>query len=121
MNKREKTYVIIIIFLLLALTVKTLFLDEVKNLTKEEEMFKEYVYKLIDEKYDNFFKRNNLITFRVVSIKKLAEEGTSIIEVKDGDNNIYKQVEIPGKYKARVRKYLFYIIPYGEDRVLSRK
>lgn len=121
MNKREKSYVVIIVILFITLIVKSIFLDGVKTKTKEEEMVKEYVERLIDEKYDNFFTRNGLINFKVVDIKKIDDEGISIIEVKDGNNNGYRQVEISGKYKAKVRKYLFYILPYGEDRVLTRK
>ncbi|RKD26425.1 hypothetical protein SAMN02745883_02115 [Caminicella sporogenes DSM 14501] len=122
MNKREKMYVIVIIILLAILTVKSLFLDEFKPRTYEEKMFKEYVEKLTYKRYNNnFFMKKGLINFRVVSIKKIDDKGISIIEVKDENNNNYKQVKISGKYKAKIRKYVLHILPYGEDKVLSRK
>jgi hypothetical protein len=112
MNEREKTYLTIIIILLMALIIKSFYLDEVRPVTEEEKMFKDYVYRLVEEKHDGLLSK---------SIKKIENDGVSIIEVKDGENKSYKQVEIPGKYKAKVRKYLLHFIPYGEDTVLSRK
>jgi hypothetical protein len=121
MNEREKTYLTIIIILLMALIIKSFYLDEVRPVTEEEKMFKDYVYRLVEEKHDGLLSKSNIISYRVVSIKKIENDGVSIIEVKDGENNSYKLVEIPGKYKAKVRKYLLHFIPYGEDTVLSRK
>lgn len=119
MNNKEKVYFIIAIILFVALGVKSFYFDEVKTTTKEEAMFKEYVYKLIEEKYNGFLSENNIRTFRVVKIKKISNEGTSIIQVKE--DNKYKEIEIKGKYKAKVRKYLFNIMPYGEKTISSRE
>ncbi len=121
MSKKEKMYIYGVIILLIALIIKSVYLDEVKNLTIEEAMFKEHVSKIIEEEYKSFFTENNIIGFRIVKVKKIEDEGVSIIEVKDENTNTYKQTEISGVYKGKVRKYLFYLIPYGEFSVLSRK
>ncbi|SHK42405.1 hypothetical protein [Paramaledivibacter caminithermalis] len=121
MNKKEKMYLIIVILLLVILIFKSFYLDEYKPLTKDEEIFKEYVEKIGYEKYKGFLYKNNLASFRVVSIKKIDDKGKSIIEKKNGNDNGYERVEIKGKYKAKIRKYLFHFLPYGEDGVLSRK
>lgn len=121
MSKREKIYLIAVIILLGALMLKSFYFDEYKPVTKDEEIFKEYVERLADEKYKGFSNKINLTSFRVVSIKKIESEGVSIIEVKNGNDNGYKNVEIKGKYKAKIRKYLLHFLPYGEDKVLSRQ
>lgn len=119
MNKREKIYIIVAIILFSFLLVKSFYLDEYKPLTEDEKLFKEYVETVV---YDSsFLNRNKLASFKVVSIEKLDNEGMSIIEVKSGNDNGYEKVEIKGKYKAKVRKYLFHFIPYGEDKILSRE
>lgn len=121
MNKREKVYLIIIVLLLGALMLKSFYFDEYNPVTKDEKLFKEYVETLASKKYDGFLVNNKLISFKVVSIKKLENKGVSIIKVKNGNDNDYKKVEIQGKYKAKIRKYLLHILPYWEDKVLSKK
>jgi len=117
MNKREKIYVIIILILFGILLAKSFYFDEYKPVTEDEMLFKEYAQRLSHEK----FKNNKLVGFKVVSIKKLEDKGISIIEVKSGNDNEYENVEIQGKYMAKIRKYLFHFLPYGEDKILSRK
>ncbi len=121
MIKRERMYVYTIILLLIALFIKSFYFDEVQGLNNDEKLFKEYVEKIVDESYQGFLKDYNIIGYRVVKIEKVDTEGISLIKVKDGNYDKYKEVEINGKYRAKVRKYLFYLIPFGEDRVLSRK
>lgn len=121
MNKKEKIYIMAIIVLLGALMLKSFYFDEYKPLTEDEEIFKEYVERIVDENYNGFLKKNNSVSYRVISIKKVDDEGVSIIQVKSGNDNNYERVEIEGKYKAKIRKYLFHFFPYGEDSVLSRK
>lgn len=121
MNKREKIYLAIVILLLGVLVVKSFYLDDYKPVTKDEELFKEYAERLIDEKYHGFFNENKLIGIKIVNIKKLENEGVSTIEVQSENDNEYKSVEIEGKYEAKIRKYLFHILPYGQDKILSRK
>lgn len=121
MNKREKIYLLAVIVLLGALMLKSFYLDEYHPVTKDEEIFKQYVERLADEKYKGYLYDNNLASFRVVGVKKIEDKGVSIIEVKSGNDNGYENLEIEGKYKAKIRKYLFHFLPYGEDKVLSRK
>lgn len=121
MSKKEKAYVAIVILLLGILLVKSFYLDDYKPATKDEELFKEYAERLIDEKPHSFFKNNQLIGRKIVNIEKLEDDGVSIIEVQSGNDNEYESVEIEGKYEAKVRKYLFHILPYGHDKILSRQ
>lgn len=121
MNKREKIYLIAIIVLLGLLLAKSFYLDEYKPVTEDEILFREYVEKVIDDKFHGFFSRSKLIGYRIVSIKKVEDEGVSVIEVKSENEGEYKNAEIDGKYVAKIRKYLFHVLPYGEDKILSRK
>ncbi|SKC87608.1 hypothetical protein [Maledivibacter halophilus] len=121
MNKREKSYLVVILLLIGALTFKSFYLDEYNPVTKDEKLFKEYAENLADEKYKGFLMDKKLASFRIVSIKKLDDEGISIIEIKNGNNSNYKEIQIKGKYRAKIRKYLFHFLPYREDKVFSRK
>ncbi len=121
MSKREKIYLIAIIVLVGALVVKSFYLDVYKPVEEDEILFKEYVEKIIDEKFHGFFSRSKLIGYNIVSIKKLEDEGVSTIQVKSTKEGEYKNVEIEGKYVAKIRKYLFHVLPYGEDKILSRE
>ncbi len=121
MSKREKTYLVVIILLFGILLVKSLYLDEYKPAARDEELFKEYAEDLIDKKYHGFFRENKLIGIKIVNIKKLEDDGVSVIEVQSEDGEEYKTIEIQGKYEAKIRKYLFHIFPYSQDKILSRE
>lgn len=121
MKKKEGIYLIVLAALIGILLVKSFYLDEYKPRTEDEELFKEYAQELAYKKYDGFLIKNNLVSLKVISIKKLEDEGISIIELKKGDDKGYETAEIAGKYGAKVRKYLFHFFPYGEIKVLSRE
>ncbi|KXG74806.1 hypothetical protein [Thermotalea metallivorans] len=119
MEKKEKIYLYITLFLAMVLIVKSLFLDEVKDLKEDELKVKQFVERAVDEHYGGFFKEKNMVGYRVVSIKKVSNEGKSRIEYYDPEGKQYVQGEIQGKYQAKVRGYFLHVIPYKEFKVAT--
>lgn len=119
MGKKEKIYLYITLLLGAVLVVKSLFLDEVKDLKGDELKVKQFVEKAVDEHYGGFFKEKNIVGYRVVGIKKVSDEGESRIEYYDPEEKQYVQGEIQGKYQAKVRAYFLHIIPYKEFKVAT--
>lgn len=120
MTKREKTMLYIVFLLLAALVMKSLFLDGAK-VTGDELKFKQFVERTIEEEkeYNGFLKRYGVANYKVVSIKKTNEEGTSNVIVCDEKGKICTTIEIQGAYIAKVRAYIFHVIPYTEFKVKS--
>ncbi|AOT71146.1 hypothetical protein [Geosporobacter ferrireducens] len=121
MNKKEKILSLVTLLLVAVLFSKSFFLDEAKTKTEEELKFKQFVEKAVDEKVEGFLKRNNIVKYRVVSIEQISQEGISRIEYLDEQGKEYIQGTIQGQYRAKVRGYFLYLIPYKEIRVLSRE
>ncbi len=128
MNRREKAYIWIIILLILILVTKSVYLDDYKPQNREEELFKEYSYGLAVEETPSLFKSNKFRTFRVVDIKKIEngdastmDEDVSMIKIYDEKTGKQENIEIEGMYKAKIRKYILGVMPYGEFSILSRQ
>ena len=121
MSKREKIYSIAIVVLLVLLTVKSMVIDNYKPTTEDEQLFYTYASEIAQEQYDGFTYKYNISSYKIVSVKKIEDEGVSVLEVIDPITNEKVLEEIDGKYKAKIRKYLLWILPYGEDRIMSRK
>lgn len=119
MNGREKTYTIVIVVLLVILAAKSLVLDNYKPGTEDEKLFYNYASEIAQEEYTNFLYKNHIATYKIVGIKKLEDEGVSVLEsVVNGKKEL---VEIQGKYKAKIRKYILWVLPFSEDKIMSRK
>ncbi|WZL72654.1 hypothetical protein QBE52_16550 [Clostridiaceae bacterium 35-E11] len=121
MNKREKIMLYMILILLTMVSVKSLFLDEVKNLTRDEQQIKQFIKEAVEEEsqYNGFLQKKHLATYRVVSIKKVSEDGNFPVFYYDKERKEQVQKSIPGKYVIKIRGYLFHIIPYKEFRIKS--
>ncbi|TCO75036.1 hypothetical protein EV214_110110 [Marinisporobacter balticus] len=112
--------VYVILLLLVVLVTKSLFLDDVKVIG-DALVFKQFVEKSVDEeeKYNGFLKKHGVTTYKVVSIKKVEKEGTSSIIAYDNAGKKGNAIEIQGAYVAKIRGYLFHVIPYKEFKVKS--
>ncbi|MCT4618553.1 MAG: hypothetical protein N4A62_04100 [Marinisporobacter sp.] len=119
MTKREKSMLMVILVLLVVLICKSLFLDRVQ-VTGDALLFKQFVEKTIetDEKHTNFLEKMGIANKKVVSIKKTHTKGTSSILVYDKEQG--KEVKISGAYQAKIRGYIFRVIPYKEFKVKSQ-
>ncbi len=116
MQNREKTLVGVTILLVIIMLGKSLFFDEVKPKNSDEIMFKSFVEKRIADGKEELglLNETGLASYKVVKIKKTNEIGESKILYYDQDKASYVEGRIKGEYKAKVRGYMLYIIPYKE-------
>jgi len=108
MGKREGRYALVILILIALLTVKSLLLDGVTNLSGEKAEFARYVEQTIESREKWALNKTDALSYKIVKISKTNDEPLTI-ELEDD-----KVIELSGKYKARVRKYILWILPYGD-------
>jgi len=109
-GKREKNYMFAIVAMLLLLAVKSIFLDGVNDLNAEEKDFSQYVEQTIESSEKWALNKSDALSYKIVKIKKTNEEAATIIV----DENEKRSLEFSGHYTARVRKYILWILPYGD-------
>jgi hypothetical protein len=110
MGTREWRYASVILLLLALLTVKSLVLDGVKDLSGEEAEFARYVAQSIESQEKWAINKTDALSYKIVRIKKINEETATITTDEEKKNSI----ELSGHYTARVRKYILWILPYGD-------
>ena len=113
MTKRDKLFVVGMLVLLLILCVKSLWIDNYTPKNDLEEAFYTKVENIIDERYTGWLYDYHLVTPKIVKISEMSEGDKSY---KDLEGNI-KTTE--GVYKAKVRKYILWILPFSEERILE--
>lgn len=111
LNSREKTMIIAIIVLLVALVIKSVMLDEVKNLSAEEQTFKDFVDYSVSEQYDGFLERTGIIVYRVYGINVMDMDQKGILRYEDPDTGKMVESIQDVRYSAKVRGYLLWILP----------
>jgi len=112
-TKRDKLFVVGMLVLLLILCVKSLWIDNYTPKNDLEEAFYTKVENIIDERYTGWLYDYHLVTPKIVKISEMSEGDKSY---KDLEGNI-KTTE--GVYKAKVRKYILWILPFSEERILE--
>ena len=116
MERKEKVLIMVTILLVGIMVFKSLILDEVKPVGVDEIKFKSFVEKRIEDGKEELgiLNKTGLSSFKVVKIQKITDEGTSQIIYYDSIKNSYINGTIQGQYKARVRGYILYVVPYKE-------
>lgn len=82
--------------------MKSLYFDEIKNLSDGDKVVVQNIYSALDEKYDSFLYESGFLTFRVVKLKDASENDVEF-------------------YRAKARKYLLQILPIQEVTVDIKK
>lgn len=113
MIKREKIFLIAMLILLVILCVKSLWLDSYSPKNIAEEAFYEKVELIIDEKYTGWLFDYKIVTTKITKISEMTE-GDKTYKDLNGDIQ-----ETDGVYKAKVRKYIFWLLPFSEERLLE--
>lgn len=113
MAKRDKFIVIAMVVLLLILCVKSLWIDNYTPKNDSEEAFYMKVENIIEEQYTGWLYDYHLVTPKIVKISEMSEGDK---KYKDLEGEI-KTTE--GVYKAKVRKYILWILPFSEERILE--
>lgn len=111
LSGREKTMIIMIIVLLILLAIKSLVLDEVKNLSPDEQQFKNFVDYSVAQEYDGFLEQSGLMVYRVYDINMADKNQKGILRYEDPDSGQMVDVIQEGRYNAKVRGYLLRILP----------
>lgn len=119
MNAREKSMIIVTFLLLVALVGKSLFFDEVKDLSNQEQQFKAFVDYSVAEKYNGKLQEYNIITYRVFDIFTADDQVRTMIRYKDATGKEIEKI-LDRRYTARVRAYLLGIFPYKQLAITAK-
>jgi hypothetical protein len=120
LNNREKSMIIVVIVLAVALIAKSLFFDEVRNLTGDAAVFKEFVDYSIEQKYDGPLEDAGIIQYRVFDIYIAAPDEKGLLRYEDPKTGVMVEKTTEGRYNARARKVLLWVFPMKEVSVTSQ-
>lgn len=120
MNPREKSMLIVTVMLVIILIVKSFIFDEVKNLSGEEKMFKDFVEYSVAQEYDGILQQYNIITYRVFDIFVADEAQNPIIRYKDPKTGEDKEEILSVRYTGRVRAYILGLLPFKQFSVTAQ-
>jgi hypothetical protein len=119
MKRYEKRMIILILILLVGLSVKSVYMDEIRPETTELDQYQRYA-KLAASLMDSpFAGKIGLFTYRTISVTQVTEDGETAIVYPDGDGEavVFVEMTLPGQYEARVRGYLLSILPVKQVRI----
>lgn len=116
-DKRERVYIVLVIVLTVILFAKSLLIDGYKPKNEEEIVFKAYIEKVLEKRYDNTVYDTVFFTYKIVGIGKVSETEARIVEHYDSEKKEKVSYELRGSYKAKVRKYFFGVLPIGQDTI----
>lgn len=111
-SAREKAMIIVILLLIAVIALKSIVLDPVRNLTPEEEDFKDFVLYTVEESYQSKLKDMGLMTYRIYDIFEAEPGQTTELTYEDPKTGEEVTVVQDGRLTARVRGYLLWIIPF---------
>ncbi|MGV8145239.1 MAG: hypothetical protein ACLKAK_00545 [Alkaliphilus sp.] len=120
MDKRTKTLVLIAIFLFVTLLVKSVWIDPVMDLEGDLLEFKILAEEHAPIKHNNLLYRTGLITYRVTKLERITDgelqeacETCKSCSDAEGEKNVIEEHD-KNRWKARVRAYFIYIIPFRD-------
>ncbi len=120
LSNRDKSMIIVTIVLVIILIAKSLFFDEVRNLTEDEAIFKEFVRYSVEQEYDGALEASGIIQYRIFDIYMVNPDETSLLRYEDPDTGMMVEKTMDGRYNARVRKVFLWVLPIKEFSVTSK-
>jgi len=117
LSKREKTYLWMVIILLGILCVKSFWLDAYKAQNESEALFISRVTETLDQRFDNALYQRGILMYRIISVKEVTEEENQLVKKLDTIKGNAVDIELQGKYKARIRKYVLGLLPFGQETI----
>lgn len=111
MDKRARNMVIATIVLFMILVVKSLWFDPVENLEGDLEKYKEYAYQTVLYERSGLLGKSGLLTYRVIDVAQESQKGATEVKYQNEINRKWNTDVLPGQYYAKVRAYVFYILP----------
>jgi len=107
-------YATILIFVLL--TVKSIWIDPVKDIQGEAKEYYDFIVEANEENYKGLLKPP-IIAYKVVDIYHNPSEEDTIILEWDSQEGQWEETSLQGKYGAKIKAYLFHILPYKQFKV----
>ena len=118
-SKKEIMMIILFFLLLITLTLKSTLLDEVKNLTPEEQQFKDFVDYSVARNYDGILEDTHLLVYRVYDIEMDNKNEKAVLRYEDSETGEMVDVIQNGRYMASVRRYFLWILPIKQFSVAA--
>ncbi|AOY75125.1 hypothetical protein [Clostridium formicaceticum] len=109
MNKRGQAMFMVTLFLLAILIAKSLWFDPVGVLEGDREKYQLFAFQVAPLQNTSLLERGGLLTYSVIYVLKESEEGNTKIMYKE--DKAWLTEELKGQYRAKVRAYIFRVIP----------
>ena len=117
--KAERGIILLFLILLIVLTIKSIYLDEVKDLTLAEQQFKDFAEYSLDRDYDGILEKTTLLSYRVIGIKMADEGQKAVLRYEDPKTGEMTEVVQNGRHEAEVRGYILWIMPIRQFSVTA--
>lgn len=118
-TKGEIMMVVLLITAIIMLTIKSTVLDEVKNLSRDEQQFKDFVEYSVEEEYSGKLADFGLMVYRVYDIDVENSDEKGLLRYPDPKTGEMREVVQEQRYIAKVRGYLFWILPIQHFSITS--
>lgn len=110
MDKGSKTMVIVTIFLLFILIIKSNIIDPVGPQNGDMEKYRIYTLQTSRLK-SRLVENTGLLTYRAVKVKQDSIDGETEIVLREDTTGEWNKHTLKGQYSGKVRVYLFRTIP----------
>lgn len=111
MKRYDKRMLLLVLVAATLLSAKSIWLDPVKPLDENLRLYSEYAMLAAPYHDGEVPPPPSLYTYRTVRVVRLNEEGETLVLQTDPATNLLKEVTLQGKYQARVRAYVLYVLP----------
>ena len=118
-SKKEIATIILFLLLLMTLTLKSTLLDEVKDLTPEEQQFKNFVDYSVAQDKNGILESTGIMVYRVYDIKMADRDQKAVLRYEDPQTGKMTEIIQNGRYDASVRGYLLWILPIEQFSVTA--
>lgn len=116
---KEKGMIILFLILLVVLALKSNLFDEVKNLSPEEQQFKDFVEYSVARDNSGILEDAKLLGYRVYDIDMADEDQKAVLRYEDPKTEEMVEVVQNGRYNANVRVYFLWILPIRQFSVTA--
>ena len=116
---KEKWMIMLFIILLIVLTFKSNLFDEVKNLSPEEQQFKDFVEYSVARDNSGILEDAKLLGYQVYDIDMADEDQKAVLRYEDPKTEEMVEIVQNGRYSANVRGYFLWILPIRQFSVTA--
>lgn len=110
MDKRSKTMIIVTIFLLFILIIKSTVIDPVGVQVGDLEKYRLYALQT-SPLSGGLLEKTGLLTYRVIRVRQDSIDGNTEVLLKIDNKDKWRNEILEGQYSGKVRAYLLNFIP----------